>query len=154
MHQCIFDFSTILKNLGFIQIYGSEILTTEEAFDSLNIPINHPSRAFSDTFYLNKNLTLANHCTSVFYATIKDKFKPPFKLFCISAVHRNDDEDTTHTTTFFQLDLLIANRGLTFAHVKSISMNLLNLFNFQDIDFVPKKYNITDLRNLYRADFR
>ena len=31
LHQCIFDFSTILKNLGFIQIYGSEILTTEEA---------------------------------------------------------------------------------------------------------------------------
>lgn len=205
LNQCIFDLSRILCSLGFIQIHGSEILTTEEAFDFLNIPIEHPSRALSDTFYLDKNLTLANHATSVLYAAITNKLKPPFKIFCISAVHRNDDEDATHTTTFFQLDILVADTNLTFANMKYLSMNLLHLFGFQDIDFVPayfpftepsaelyvkdieimgcgllvdfvkkklglncpclaggiginriasQKYNISDIRNFYRADYR
>lgn len=40
------------------------IVTTAQNFDSLLIPENHPSRAKSDCYYINKEYLLRAHCTA------------------------------------------------------------------------------------------
>ena len=45
---------SLLKDFGFIEVYGPEIETEEFNFDMLNIKKSHPARQMHDTFYINK----------------------------------------------------------------------------------------------------
>lgn len=95
-----------LEPYGFEVVSGREIVTTEDNFDSLNIPEDHPARAEFDTFYLKDGRTLSAHGSSLYLSVMKDR-KPPVRLLFVSRAFRNEATDSTHHHTFHQLDGLV-----------------------------------------------
>lgn len=77
------------------------MVTTEQNFDNLLIAPDHPSRARSDCYYINRNYLLRAHTTAHQYDLIRsglDNF-----LVC-GEVYRRDEIDATHYPVFHQLD--------------------------------------------------
>lgn len=80
----------------------SPIVSTKQNFDSLLIPENHPSRAKSDCYYINRENLLRAHCT----AHQTDLLRSGLDNFLIIGdVFRRDEIDATHFPVFHQVKL-------------------------------------------------
>ena len=78
------------------------VVSTYENFDSLGFPPDHPGRARSDTYYVNKDTLLRTH-TSAHEAEIFGANASPGYL--ISAdVYRRDEVDRSHYPVFHQME--------------------------------------------------
>jgi phenylalanyl-tRNA synthetase alpha chain len=114
---------------GFEVITGPEIVTTEENFDSLNIPVNHPARAEFDTFYLNDGRSLRAHMTSLYLRTMRNR-RPPVRFLFPGRCFRNEATDSTHNHTFHQIDGLVldteTNLGNLIASLEGLLKYLIN----------------------------
>ncbi|KAH7133208.1 hypothetical protein B0J13DRAFT_95812 [Dactylonectria estremocensis] len=80
----------------------SPVVSTAQNFDSLGFPQNHPGRALSDTYYLNKDTLLRTH-TSAHQA---DTFRANQSAgYLIAAdVYRRDAIDRSHYPVFHQME--------------------------------------------------
>lgn len=78
------------------------VVSTQENFDSLGFPPDHPGRARSDTYYINETTLLRTH-TSAHEAAI---FKAnETNGYLISAdVYRRDEVDRSHYPVFHQME--------------------------------------------------
>lgn len=123
-----------LKPYGFEVVLGKEIVTTEENFDSLNIPPNHPARAEFDTFYLKDGRSLRAHLTSLYLSKMKES-TPPVRFLFPGKAFRNEATDATHHHTFHQIDGLViddkTNLGNLIATLEGLMRHLLG----NDIEF-------------------
>jgi phenylalanyl-tRNA synthetase alpha chain len=145
----ISDLCRFLGQLGFVRIDGPEIETVQHNFDNLNMEPEHPARDPSDTFYLCKDLLMRTHTTASFEGRGLCGLKPPFRVYSIGAVYRNDEEDATHTQMFHQLELVVAEPGLTFAHLKGLIRDMVCAVCELDpasaqLDFVPAYFPFTE----------
>jgi phenylalanyl-tRNA synthetase alpha chain len=79
----------------------SPVVTVEQNFDSLLIPQDHPSRAKSDCYYVNREHLLRAHCT----AHQVDLLRSGLDNFLIFGdVYRRDEIDSTHFPVFHQVN--------------------------------------------------
>ncbi|KAJ8668886.1 hypothetical protein QAD02_000145 [Eretmocerus hayati] len=79
----------------------SPVVSVAQNFDSLLVPVNHPSRAKSDCYYVNQDLLLRAHTTAhqaELIAMGLDNF------LVIGDVYRRDEIDSTHYPVFHQVD--------------------------------------------------
>lgn len=80
----------------------SPVVTTEQNFDSLGFPADHPGRSRSDTYYLNASTLLRTH-TSAHQADHFRANRSPGYL--VSAdVYRRDEVDRSHYPIFHQME--------------------------------------------------
>jgi phenylalanyl-tRNA synthetase alpha chain len=83
------------------------IVTTEQNFDHLLIPSDHPGRSPFDSYYINKNQMLRTH-TSAHQRECLEEFAKHAKDhsgFTITAdVYRRDTIDSTHYPVFHQME--------------------------------------------------
>ncbi|KAK0705376.1 hypothetical protein B0H67DRAFT_604248 [Lasiosphaeris hirsuta] len=78
------------------------VVSKYENFDSLGFPADHPGRARSDTYYINKDTLLRTH-TSAHEAQLFGARTSPGYL--ISAdVYRRDEIDRSHYPVFYQME--------------------------------------------------
>jgi phenylalanyl-tRNA synthetase alpha chain len=78
------------------------IVTVKQNFDSLGIPLDHPGRSRTDTYYVNANTVLRTH-TSAHQAETFHSCPTPG--FLISAdVYRRDSIDKSHYPSFHQME--------------------------------------------------
>jgi len=78
------------------------VVTVQQNFDSLNIPLEHPSRSRTDTYYVNADTVLRTH-TSAHQAEIFRSCPTPG--FLISGdVFRRDAIDKSHYPAFHQME--------------------------------------------------
>jgi phenylalanyl-tRNA synthetase alpha chain len=78
----------------------SPVVTVEQNFDSLLIPQDHPSRAKSDCYYVNREHLLRAHCT----AHQVDLLRSGLDNFLVFGdVYRRDEIDSTHFPVFHQV---------------------------------------------------
>jgi len=105
------------RSLGFTVYDGPEIDSDFYNFSALNIPENHPARDMQDTFFVEgKSQVLRTHTSNIqIHAMLKEK--PPLRLVAPGRVFRVDS-DATHTPMFHQLECLVVDRGISFAHLK------------------------------------
>lgn len=78
----------------------SPIVTTRQNFDSLLIPENHPSRAKSDCYYVNREYLLRAHCTAHQVELLRSGLD---NFLVIGDVYRRDEIDSTHFPVFHQV---------------------------------------------------
>ncbi|KYK61184.1 hypothetical protein DCS_02325 [Drechmeria coniospora] len=80
----------------------SPVVSTTQNFESLGFPDNHPGRALTDTYYINKTTLLRTH-TSAHQA---DTFRAnESDGYLISAdVYRRDEIDRSHYPIFHQME--------------------------------------------------
>ncbi|CAF1243211.1 unnamed protein product [Rotaria sordida] len=79
----------------------SPIVTTEQNFDSICIPINHVSRTKSMNYYINQNTLLRAHTSAHQVDLIRSGLNA---FLCIGDVYRRDDIDPTHYPVFHQCE--------------------------------------------------
>lgn len=97
----VFDY---FSDLTRIEI-DSPYVSVENNFDRLRVPIDHPSRRSSDTFYQDDNIVLRTHMTSYLYPMAKsDSGQSQLKYIICGDVYRKDAIDTTHYPVFHQID--------------------------------------------------
>ena len=108
----------IFRNAGFGIEDGPEVEDDWHNFEALNIPANHPARAMHDTFYFPDGRLLRTHTSPVqVRAMLRDQ--PPLRMIMPGRVYRCDS-DMTHTPMFHQVEGLVIDEGVSFAHLKSV----------------------------------
>lgn len=107
----------IFSHLGFGIVSGPEMETEYHNFEALNIPPNHPSRDGFDTFYLDNGKLLRSQ-TSTVQIRVMQKSRPPIKVLAPGRVYRPDATDASHSFMFHQIEGLVVQKGVSFAHLK------------------------------------
>lgn len=78
----------------------SPIVSTKQNFDDLLIPVDHPSRAKSDCYYINKDMLLRAHMTAHQSELLRSGLN---NFLMIGDVYRRDEIDSTHFPVFHQV---------------------------------------------------
>ncbi|MAY99344.1 MAG: phenylalanine--tRNA ligase subunit alpha [Micavibrio sp.] len=136
----------ILRMLGFEYVDGPEIETPAHNFDVLNIPEYHPARDMQDTFWLENDLLLRSHTTTVQARVLESRHDLPIKIVSPGKVYRNEAVDATHLACFHQFEGLCVDKGIRFTDLKgTIEHVIRSIFgsNWQ-VRFKPKFYPYTE----------
>ena len=135
---------TFFSELGFEIAEGPEVEDDYHNFEALNIPAYHPARAMQDTFYFPDGRVLRTHTSPVQIRTMESR-KPPFRLIAPGRVYRCDS-DVTQTPMFHQVEGLMIDEGVTFAHLKGILSQFLQVFFEKSLEvrFRPSYFPFTE----------
>lgn len=97
-----------IDTLDVIEI--PEIVSMHVLFDLFNMPLGHPARSTSDTYYVTEDYVLRTHDTVFWYyylqhPDIKAKIanKEPIGAMCYGKVYRKDEIDRKHMNVFHQI---------------------------------------------------
>ena len=79
----------------------SPIVTPYQNFDSLSFPVDHPGRAKTDSYYINRNTMLRTHTS----AHEVEVFAKETERWLLTAdVYRRDEIDASHYPVFHQME--------------------------------------------------
>jgi phenylalanyl-tRNA synthetase alpha chain len=116
----------LFRNAGFSVEQGPEVEDDWHNFEALNIPADHPARAMHDTFYFPDGRLLRTHTSPVqVRAMLRDQ--PPLRMIMPGRVYRCDS-DVTHTPMFHQVEGLVVDEGVSFAHLRSVLHHFVERF--------------------------
>ncbi|WP_237058466.1 phenylalanine--tRNA ligase subunit alpha [Microbulbifer sediminum] len=134
----------LFVRLGFAVEEGPEIEDDYHNFEALNIPAHHPARAMHDTFYIDPSTVLRTHTSPVQIRTM-EKAAPPIRIICPGRVYRCDS-DVTHSPMFHQVEGLVVDKGVSFAHLKGCVDQFLKAFFEADVPvrFRPSYFPFTE----------
>ncbi|MFW6143910.1 MAG: phenylalanine--tRNA ligase subunit alpha, partial [Patescibacteria group bacterium] len=128
--QTIYQIENIFHRLGFVRRRYPEVETDWYAFESLNMPENHPARDEWETFYIdgkrkaeggrrkekNTALVLTPH-TSSGQVREMQKYGAPIRMINISRCDRRQ-ADISHAPTFYQFEGLVIDKNINITHLK------------------------------------
>jgi phenylalanyl-tRNA synthetase alpha chain len=106
----------IFKAMGFIIEDTQEVETDYYNFEALNIPKYHPARDMQDTYWLKNGMVLRTQ-TSAGQQHIMERLSPPIKAIIPGRCFRNEDIDASHENTFFQLEGVVIDQGISVANL-------------------------------------
>ena len=116
----------IFRRAGFEVALGPEVEDDFHNFEALNIPPDHPARAMHDTFYFGDGRLLRTHTSPVQVRAMLAN-PPPLRLISPGRVYRCDS-DQTHTPMFHQVEGLVIDEAIGFAHLKAILRRFVSEF--------------------------
>lgn len=94
--QSFFSDFTTFDNLD-------EVVSTQENFDKLLVPLDHPARSKNDTYYVNDNFVLRTQTS----AHQNQLLSQGYKQFIVTGdVYRKDTIDKTHYPVFHQMEVV------------------------------------------------
>jgi len=122
IQQTIDEVCEIFIGLGYRVAEGPEAELGWYNFDALNTPPTHPSRAESDTLYLDYSadgdeMLLRTH-TSPMQARWMESSDPPVYVVVPGKVYRADTIDASHLPVFHQIEGLAVDESITFSDLK------------------------------------
>lgn len=124
--QAIKEISTIFERLGFVRRRYREIETDWYAFESLNMPPNHPARDEWETFFVSENVVVTPHTSSGQLREMK-RTKPPIRMINISRCGRRQS-DLNHVPTFYQFEGLLIDKDVAVTHLKGVLTHFAHEF--------------------------
>ncbi|HHX69930.1 MAG: phenylalanine--tRNA ligase subunit alpha [Miniphocaeibacter sp.] len=116
LNKTMEELENLFQTMGFSIIEGPEVETVANNFDLLNSPKNHPSRDLSDTFYINEDILLRTHTSTVQIRTMLNN-KPPIRMVSAGRTFRFDDVDDTHSPMFHQIEGLVVDKNVTMSNL-------------------------------------
>jgi phenylalanyl-tRNA synthetase alpha chain len=108
----------IFTKMGFQVAEGPEVELDYYNFEALNIPRDHPARDMHDTFYFSDEVLLRTH-TSPVQIRVMESQRPPIQIIAPGPAYRRDS-DISHTPMFHQVEGLLVDEGISFAHLKGV----------------------------------
>ena len=115
----------IFVEMGFEVVEGPEVELESYNFTKLNAEPGHPSRDWSDTFYITEDSSvLLRTQTSPMQVRVMEQRKPPIRIVAPGRVYRKDEVDATHSPMFHQVEGMVIDRNVTMADLKG-TLNLL-----------------------------
>ncbi|MCB2340552.1 phenylalanine--tRNA ligase subunit alpha [Clostridium estertheticum] len=110
------DIEEIFKGMGFMIADTNEVETDYYNFEALNVPKYHPARDMQDTYWLENGMVLRTQ-TSAGQQHLMEQFSPPIKAIIPGRCFRNEDIDASHENTFFQLEGIVIDEGISVANL-------------------------------------
>ncbi|MEQ8289153.1 MAG: phenylalanine--tRNA ligase subunit alpha [Gammaproteobacteria bacterium] len=134
----------LFQQIGFDVVEGPEVEDDYHNFEALNIPAHHPARAMHDTFYFPDGRLLRTHTSSVQIRHMNNN-PPPYRFIAPGRVYRCDS-DMTHTPMFHQVEGLLVDKEVTFAELKGLLIDFLEIFFERDLQvrFRPSYFPFTE----------
>ena len=125
----IAEITDLFSQIGFTRIRAPEIDWDYYAFESLNMPQDHPARDDWETFFVAQTkaqagtgakgrIVLTPH-TSNSQVREMEKKKLPIRMININRTYRRQS-DITHSPMFHQFEGLMIDKGITIAHLKGV----------------------------------
>ncbi|UCC66667.1 MAG: phenylalanine--tRNA ligase subunit alpha [Deltaproteobacteria bacterium] len=108
----------IFIRMGFQVAEGPQVELDYYNFEALNMPSDHPARDMHDTFYFSEEILLRTH-TSPVQIRVMESQHPPIQIIAPGVVYRRDS-DISHTPMFHQVEGLMVDEGISFAHLKGV----------------------------------
>ena len=142
--QALARVEDIFVGAGYDVFSGLEVEDDYHNFEALNIPPAHPARAMHDTFYFADGSLLRTH-TSPAQVHVMESQQPPIRVICPGRVYRRDS-DLTHTPMFHQIEGLVIDRGISFAHLKGTITDFVRRFFERELRlrFRPSYFPFTE----------
>ncbi|MEG2959276.1 MAG: phenylalanine--tRNA ligase subunit alpha [Oscillospiraceae bacterium] len=141
------EMKDVFLGLGFQIAEGPEVELADYNFTKLNAPEDHPSREWSDTFYIKEDSSvLLRSQTSPVQVRTMESQKPPIRIISPGRVYRKDEVDATHSPMFHQMEGLVVDKGITMADLKGTLNTLLcALYGDQTVTrFRPHHFPFTE----------
>ncbi|MEK7592452.1 MAG: phenylalanine--tRNA ligase subunit alpha, partial [Patescibacteria group bacterium] len=125
--QAITDITRIFERIGFTRVRHPEIDTDWYAFESLNMPPDHPARDEWETFFIQSSMTntqsptrrkivLTPH-TSNGQVREMEKGKLPIRMINIAKCYRRQS-DISHVPMFHQFEGMYIDKNVSIGHLK------------------------------------
>lgn len=139
------EIEDIFIAMGFSIEDGPEVETDYYNFEALNFPPFHPARDDWDTLYISDELLLRTH-TSPVQIRVMERRKPPIRIIIPGKVYRRETPDPTHLPMFYQVEGLVVDQGITFAHLKGTLEHFLKVLFYEKIRirFRPSFFPFTE----------
>lgn len=125
--QAIEEITRIFERIGFTRVRYPEIDWEWYAFESLNMPKNHPARDDFETFFIDSNaspkygkMVLSPHTSSGQVREMERlNHKPPMRMINIAKCYR-PNWDISHIPMFHQFEGLVVDEDINITHLKGV----------------------------------
>ncbi len=107
----------IFAKMGFSVTDGAEIEDDWHNFSALNFPPDHPARDMQDTFFVDKDILLRTHTSSVQVRLMENK-KPPLRAIMPGRVFRNEAITARAHCIFHQVEGLYVDENVSLVDLK------------------------------------
>jgi phenylalanyl-tRNA synthetase alpha chain len=107
----------IFNRIGYSVSEGPEIEDDWHNFTALNFPPEHPARDMQDTFFIEKEIALRTHTSSV-QVRVMENQKPPIRTISPGRVFRNEAISARAHCFFHQVEGLYIDKDVSFADLK------------------------------------
>lgn len=140
--QAISEITDIFSRIGFTAVRVPEIDWDYYAFESLNMPKDHPARDDWETFFVDLSesekgkVVLTPHTSNSQVRTMETQ-KPPIRMINIGRCFRRQI-DIRHIPMFHQFEGMMVDRGVAVTHLKGV------------LDYFAKTYFGTDRKTRLR----
>lgn len=105
--------------MGYQVAEGPEVETEWHNFEALLVGKDHPARDMQDTFYLEGGNVPRTHTSAVQIRHMQaHKAELPIRIIAPGKVYRNEDEDARHSWSFFQIEGLVVDEGISLSDLK------------------------------------
>jgi phenylalanyl-tRNA synthetase alpha chain len=135
----------IFLRMGFTISEGPEIEDDWHNFSALNFPKNHPARDMQDTFFIEKDISLRTHTSSV-QVRVMEQEDPPIRTISPGRVYRNEAISARSNSFFHQIEGLYIDKGVSFADLKQTLFLFVKEFFGDDtkVRFRPSYFPFTE----------
>ncbi len=121
------EMTSIFERLGFSVSIGPEIEDDWHNFSALNFPKNHPARDMQDTFFVDQQIALRTHTSSV-QVRLMESGKLPIRSIMPGRVYRNEAISSRSNCFFHQVEGLYIDKGVSFSDLKQTLYNFVKEF--------------------------
>ncbi len=105
--------------MGYQVAEGPEVETEWHNFEALLVGKDHPARDMQDTFYLEEAHLPRTHTSAVQIRYMQEhKGDLPIRIVAPGKVYRNEDEDARHSWSFYQIEGLVVDQGISLSDLK------------------------------------
>jgi len=122
--KAIEEISDIFERIGFVRVRYPEVEWDWFAFESLNMPSDHPARDEWETFFIDKKpnskhgqVVLTPHTSSGQVREMNRVKTPPIRMINIAKCYRRQS-DASHTPMFHQFEGLVIDKNISITHLK------------------------------------
>lgn len=120
------DLEDFFASMGFMVLDGPELESDYYNFTAVNVPPDHPARDMQDTFYIKNHGQNSDSPwvmrtqTSPMQVRAMQKYGAPLRMIVPGKCYRNESTDVRHEHTFYQLEGLVVDKEINFAHMKGV----------------------------------
>lgn len=135
----------VFEHMGYSVYEGPEVEWDLYNFQLLNFPPDHPSRDLQDTFYVTDDMLLRTQTSPAQLRIMKEQ-RPPIRSIVPGMVYRDEAEDATHLSEFFQIEGLAVDTTITLGDLKGTLTEVVQRFFGRDrqLRFRPHYFPFTE----------
>jgi len=119
------EVTDIMKRMGFTVVSGPEMESEYYNFEALNVPKDHPARDMQDTYYLDNGMLLRTQ-TRDNQIHAMENYGAPLRICAPGRTFRNEDLDANHENTFFQIEGMVIDKGVSIENLMYVMQVILS----------------------------